>query len=165
MQFVQLSSSYWTPQINNHWLTLITIRFKVSNQVECLQFHVQYLNMCPEQFSYISPLVFTELLCSGPSVDGEHVTLDLVAQLSLQITQLLFQDSERWHDDGLRAQRTARLHIIIEPVQEQCHACGVRFLTGALCFVFCITYSNCKTDKTIKEKLDNSLKGFITSSI
>lgn len=49
------------------------------------------------------------------SVDGEHVALDLVAQLSLQVAQLLLEDRQRRHDDGLRSQRAARLHVIIEP--------------------------------------------------
>lgn len=30
-----------------------------------------------------------------PSVDGEHIALDLVAQLSLQVTELLLEDSQR----------------------------------------------------------------------
>lgn len=54
----------------------------------------------------------------GPSVDGEHVALDLVAQLSLQVAQLLLQDSQRRHDDGLRPQRAARLHVVEEPEGE-----------------------------------------------
>lgn len=30
----------------------------------------------------------------GPSVDGEHITLDLMAQLGLQVTQLFLEDSQ-----------------------------------------------------------------------
>lgn len=48
------------------------------------------------------------------SVDGEHVALDLVAQLSLQVTKLLLQDGQRRHDDGLWSQGTTGLHVIIE---------------------------------------------------
>ena len=48
-------------------------------------------------------------------VDGKHVTLDLVAQLRLQVAQLLLQHGQRRHDDGLRPQRAARLHVVVEP--------------------------------------------------
>lgn len=37
----------------------------------------------------------------GPSVDGEHIALDLMAQLSLQVTQLFFEDGQCRHDDVL----------------------------------------------------------------
>lgn len=55
----------------------------------------------------------------GRSVDDQYVVLDLVAQLGLEVTQLLLQDSQRWHDNGLRPQGAAWLHVVIEPVQGQ----------------------------------------------
>lgn len=36
-----------------------------------------------------------------PSVDGEHIALDLMAQLGLQVTQLFLEDSQCRHDDVL----------------------------------------------------------------
>lgn len=53
----------------------------------------------------------------GPLVDDQYVVLDLMAQLGLEVTQLLLQDSQRWHDNGLRPQGAAWLHVVIEPVQ------------------------------------------------
>lgn len=53
----------------------------------------------------------------GPLVDDQYVVLDLVAQLGLEVTQLLLQDSQRWHDNGLWPQGAAWLHVVIEPVQ------------------------------------------------
>lgn len=43
----------------------------------------------------------------GPSVDGEHIALDLMAQLSLQITQLFLEDGQCRHDDVLWPQGAA----------------------------------------------------------
>lgn len=52
---------------------------------------------------------------SAASVDGEHVALDFMAQLCLQVTQLLFEHGQRWHDNGFRTQGAARFHVVIEP--------------------------------------------------
>ena len=41
------------------------------------------------------------------SVDGEDVTLDLVAQLGLEVTQLLLEHCQCRHDDGLWSQGAA----------------------------------------------------------
>lgn len=49
------------------------------------------------------------------SVDGKDVALDLVAELGLQVTQLLLQHRQGRHDDGLRPQRAAWLHVVVEP--------------------------------------------------
>ena len=41
------------------------------------------------------------------SVDGEDITLDLMAQLGLEVTQLLLQHCQCRHDDGLWSQGAA----------------------------------------------------------
>ena len=51
------------------------------------------------------------------SVDGEDITLNLVAQLGLEVTQLLLEHCQCRHDDGLWSQGAARLHIVIEPAR------------------------------------------------
>lgn len=80
--------------------------------------------MWPKQFSssHIPKLHGRRSCCARTwlSVDSENVALDLVAQLSLQVAQLLLENSQRWHDDGLRSQRATWLHVIKEPVQEDC---------------------------------------------
>lgn len=55
------------------------------------------------------------LLQRATSVYSEHVTLDLMAQLSLEVTQLLLQARQRRQNDGFGAQRAARLHVVIKP--------------------------------------------------
>jgi len=55
------------------------------------------------------------------SVDGENVTLDLVAQLGLEVTQLLLEHCQRRHDNGLRSQGATRLHVVIEPARTHTH--------------------------------------------
>lgn len=52
---------------------------------------------------------------NAASVDGEDVTLDLVAQLRLQVAQFLLEDGQRRHDDGFRSQRAAGLHVVVKP--------------------------------------------------
>lgn len=60
--------------------------------------------------------IWAQFFGVGPSVDGEHVALDLVAQLSLQVTQLFLEDGQCRHDDVLWPQGAARFHVIKEPV-------------------------------------------------
>jgi len=55
------------------------------------------------------------------SVDGEHVALDLVAQLRLKVAELLLEDGQRRHHDGLGPQRAARLHVVEEPAAGKPH--------------------------------------------
>lgn len=55
------------------------------------------------------------LLQGATSVYGEDVALNLVAQLGLEVAQFLLQAGQRGENDGLRAQRTAGLHIVIKP--------------------------------------------------
>lgn len=52
----------------------------------------------------------------GPSVDGEHITLDLMAQLGLQVAQFFLEDSQRRHDNVLRPKRATWFHVIKKPV-------------------------------------------------
>lgn len=49
------------------------------------------------------------------SVYSEDVALNLVAQLGLEVTQFLLQARQRRENDGLRAQRTTGLHVVIKP--------------------------------------------------
>lgn len=55
------------------------------------------------------------LLQRATSVYSEDVTLDLMAQLGLEVTQLLLQAGQCREDDGFGAQRAARLHVVIKP--------------------------------------------------
>lgn len=49
------------------------------------------------------------------SVYGQHVTLDLVAQLGLEIAQFLLQARQRREDDGLRTQGATGLYVVVKP--------------------------------------------------
>lgn len=57
------------------------------------------------------------LLQRATSVYSEDVTLDLMAQLGLEVTQLLLQAGQCREDDGFGAQRAARLHVVIKPLR------------------------------------------------
>jgi len=51
----------------------------------------------------------------GTSVYSEDIALNLVAQLRLEVAQFLLQAGQRGENDGLWAQRTAGLHVVIKP--------------------------------------------------
>lgn len=55
------------------------------------------------------------LLKGVTSVYSEDITLNLMAQLGLEVAQFLLQARERRENDGLRAQRTAGLHVVVKP--------------------------------------------------
>lgn len=50
------------------------------------------------------------------SVYSEDITLNLMAQLGLEVAQFLLQAGERRENDGLRAQRSTGLHIVVKPL-------------------------------------------------
>lgn len=88
-----------------------------------IQFRKQHLDVHPASWALLLLSICkyrASCVRRRPSVNGEDVALDLVAQLSLKVTQLLLEDGQRWHDDGFWPQRATGLHIIIEPVQEKC---------------------------------------------
>lgn len=73
------------------------------------------------------PTISTQL-----SVDGENVTLDLMAQLGLEVAELLLEHRQRRHDNGFWSQGATRLHIVIEPART--HACIVGLVDASFAF-------------------------------
>lgn len=73
-----------------------------------------------EDLIHITVSLFSKMLTGVlRSVDGEDVALDLMAQLGLQVAQLLLQDGQCRHDDGLRPQGPTGLHVVKEPAREK----------------------------------------------
>lgn len=72
-------------------------------------------SLSPERWNLLHHSRLSTLLQGATSVYSEDVTLNLMAQLGLEVTQFLLQARQRRENDGLRAQRTTGLDIVIKP--------------------------------------------------